>query len=157
MLSSMICIFYSVLYFGDSFIVWFLLYLLALFHLLSLLYSFPLFIPWFVLSTASTFGILKNVDMHIHEEIFWYTRAISRSVIGSRECTSQTANRWGSLLHHVLLFSFYIFAKLVGVNLSLAMALSGISPYPSPLPISLCIYFCFEVILTFSSYQQETC
>lgn len=70
MLSSMICIFYSVLYFGDSFIVWFLLYLLALFHLLSLLYSFPLFIPWFVLSTASTFGILKNVDMHIHEQIF---------------------------------------------------------------------------------------
>ena len=70
MLSSMVRIVYSVLSFGDSFIVWFLLYLLALFHLLSLLYSFPLFIPWFVLSTASTFGILKNVDMNIHEEIF---------------------------------------------------------------------------------------
>lgn len=58
-----------------------------LFHLFSLLHNFSLFIPRFILSTASSFGILKNAEIHIHELIFWYTyanvslRSFSRSVI----------------------------------------------------------------------------
>ena len=74
MFSSMIWISYSVFSFlrpSHCLVV----AVFPLFHLFSLLYNFSLFIPRFILSTASTFGILKNAEIHIHELIFWYTCA----------------------------------------------------------------------------------
>lgn len=50
--------------------VWLLLCLFSLFLLFLLLYTFPLFIPQFIFSTTATSGILKNAEIHFHEQIF---------------------------------------------------------------------------------------